>query len=246
MAGFAALIQALAALVAALAWPVAFVVTAFAFRLEVRQVLAKFPTFIDRIKAIKIAGIETQLDKVVEKLNANPVEGGVVSSVEIEAAAKIVAETKSLEDSDISVQMDKLCIEYGVTRKVMKAGFERTQIMNGILGRMRSLAPSLSQKLEFYKGSSDPGYRLAAVAMMQMEPEKGDLQWLIDRFRVEHAFIFYHAALVMKSMFASALPDKKRAILSAAADSLAILKKFDGIPDKNSIVVLESILNSVE
>src|SRR6202012_3326582 len=96
-------------------------------------------------------------------------------------------------------ELDKLCLEYDSLRRALPPSEERTRTMTRVLVKMRSLAPSLIDYLDAYKGSGSPGSRLAAVAMMQMVPRVADLVWLGDRFSSDQPFIFYHAALALQN-----------------------------------------------
>jgi hypothetical protein len=111
---------------------------------------------------------------------------------------------------------------------------------------MRSLAPSLVNYLDAYKGSGSAGSRLAAIAMMQMVPQSADLDWLKDRFSTEHPFVFYHAALALQNVAnISDTPEKKKHLREVVQQALAKIKAFAGTPDQATVEVLEMLLSSL-
>jgi hypothetical protein len=118
--------------------------------------------------------------------------------------------------------------------------------MTRILVKMRSLGPSLIDHLDTYKGSGSPGSRLAAIAMMQMVPRVADLDWLRDRFTAEKPFVFYHAALALQNAandYESARD--RRHLLEVAQQALQMVRNFPGVPDRNTIEVLETLIASL-
>ena len=118
--------------------------------------------------------------------------------------------------------------------------------MTGVLVRMRSLAPSLVNFIDAYKGSGSAGSRLAAIAMMQMVPRVADLDWLKDRFSSEHPFVFYHAALALQNVANICdTPEKKNRLRGVVQQALSTVKSFSGIPDPGTIEVLEMLLSSL-
>jgi hypothetical protein len=142
--------------------------------------------------------------------------------------------------------MDRLCLEYDSLRRSLPSGNERTRAMTRVIVKMRSLAPSLVDHLDAYKGSGSAGSRLAAIAMMQMVPRVADLDWLKDRFSSEQPFVFYHAALALQNVAnISDTPEKKRRLREATEQALSTVRSFPGVPDAGTIQVLEMLLSSL-
>jgi hypothetical protein len=111
---------------------------------------------------------------------------------------------------------------------------------------MRSLAPSLLDFLDTYKGSGSAGSRLAAIAMMQMDPQVADLEWLKDRFSTEHPFVFYHAALALQNVANICdTPAKKKHLRQVVQQALSKIRAFVGTPDQGTIEVLDMLLSSL-
>lgn len=113
--------------------------------------------------------------------------------------------------------------------------------MTQILVRMRMLGPSMSKYMTTYMTSGSAGSRLAAVAMMQIQPEKADIDWLVRRFKEEAPFVFYHAALALQNV-ANNVPHLRAEVKRAANDALDIVNKFNGTPDAETMFVLKALL----
>lgn len=238
----AELITAVAALVAALAWPSALLAALLTFKKEIRQAIAKVPGLFDRMKSVKIFEIEAELEKVAdEAIKGDAGKGGSISPSELMAAGRIKGESHEIGQQALLSQMDRLCVEYDTIRRIMPPSASRTRAMTQVLVRMRMLGPSVSDSLDAYTSSSSAGSRLAAVAMMQIQPEKADLDWLLRRFSEDAPFIFYHASLALQSVvnnIPSRLPDVK----NTASKALQIVRSFDGEPDPETIFVLQALL----
>ena len=78
---------------------------------------------------------------------------------------------------------------------------------------------------------------------MQMVPHAADLEWLKDRFSLEQPFLFYHAALALQNVanVRNTPADKKR-LREVAQQALDAVKSFSGVPDHNTIEVLEGLI----
>jgi len=118
--------------------------------------------------------------------------------------------------------------------------------MTRVLAKMRTLAPSVVKFVDIYKSSGAPGSRLAAIAMMQMEPRIADIDWLKERFSSEQPFVFYHAALALQNA-ANILQttEDKRRLRQAARQGLQAVKGFSRGPDANTVGVLENLISSL-
>jgi hypothetical protein len=149
---------------------------------------------------------------------------------------------KDLPVGDLTNQIERLCIEYEMARAVLSSGSNRTKVMNGIMAQMRTIGPSVSFLLDEFKSSPSAGKRLAAIAIMQMEPSKADPQWLAARFGSESPFLFYQAALALKALARSSSGSDLGFVLDVAKHGISRIESFDGTPDSNTLRVLHSIL----
>ena len=246
MEASAKLLTAMAALVGAVAWPLTFLGLIYLFRNELRPILGKVPILLDKVTKASLAGINLELDRVAAEADSSQNESGKITPRQVEAAARIAIQTHEIGSQPLLSELDRLCLEYDSLRRSLASGYERTRAMTRVIVKMRSLAPSLVDYIEVYKGSGSPGSRLAAIAMMQMVPRVADLDWLKDRFSSEQPFVFYHAALALQNIANNAdTPEKKRRLREAAEQALSTIKSFSGVPDAETVRVLEMLLSSL-
>jgi hypothetical protein len=241
----AKLLTAIAALVAAIAWPAALVVIIFVFKRELRSVFSKVPIMLDRVKKASLPGLAFELDRVADaEIASGPDKGGKITLRQIEAAARI--QTQDVSPDALLRELDRLCLEYDSIRRTLPSGDTRTRAMTRIVVKMRSLALSLVDFVDAYKSSGSPGSRLAAIAMMQMVPRAADLDWLQERFSSDQPFLFYHAALALQNVANICHTREERQHLGKIAQqALATVKSFPGVPDQGTIEVLEALISSL-
>lgn len=245
MKSFSKLVTAIAALAGAVAWPVLFGGIVFAFRKEVRSALAKVPTLFERIRKASLAGINLELDQVAAEAEGAANESGNITPRQVEAAAQIAIQSREVNSQTLLNELDQLCLHYDSLRRSLPAGVERTRAMTAVVVKMRSLAPSLVNHVDAYKGSGSPGSRLAAIAMMQMVPRVADLDWLKGRFAAEQPFVFIMALALQNVANVADTSEKKKHLREIAEQALSSIKSFSGIPDKNTIRVLEMLISSL-
>lgn len=246
MEAFSKLLTAIAAFIGAIAWPVALLTLLFTFRSELKQILVKVPNVLDRVRKATLAGIDLELNQVAAEVENTKDKSGKITPRQIEAAARIEIQSRDVDSRSLLSELDRLCLEYDSLRRSLPPGSERTRAMTRVLVRMRSLAPSVVDSIDAYKGSGSAGSRLAAIAMMQMVPVVADLDWLKERFSSEHPFVFYHAALALQNAANICdTPQKKRNLRQITEQALSTLKRFPGIPDRETIEILEMLLSSL-
>ena len=236
-----------AALLGAVAWPVAFVVVVFIFRNELRSALNKIPIMLGRLKKASLGSVALELEKVADAEAENQTDkSGKITPRQLEAANRIAIETRDVGSDALLHELDRLCLEYDALRQTLPPGRDRTRAMTRVLVKMRSLAPSLVEHLDVYKSSGSPGSRLAAIAMMQMVPRVADLAWLGDRFSSDQPFSFYHAALALQNIanICNTAEEKER-LRRVAQQALDTVKGFAGTPDQNTVEVLEALIASL-
>lgn len=244
MEELAKILTAVAALAGAIAWPLAILGIAYVFRIELRAVLNKIP--LDKLKKATFPGVAVELERVANDEAESSSKTGNITPGQYEAANRIAVQTKDIGISTLLSELDRLCLEYDSVRRTMPSGGNRTSLMTRIIVKMRSLAPSLVEFLDIYKGSGSPGSRLAAIAMMQMVPREADLDWLRDRFSIEKPFLTYHAALALQNAANIAGgPERKRQLRDVAQQAVATVKGFAGVPDRGTVEVLETLLSSL-
>lgn len=241
------LVTSVAALLGALAWPGVFLAVVFMFRIELKSSLNKIPIVLDRVRKASLAGIAIELDRVADaETESGAAKSGIITPRQLEAATRIEIETREVGSDALLRELDRLCLEYDSLRRTLPSGDIRTRAMTRILVKMRTLAPSLVQFLDAYKGSGSPGSRLAAIAMMQMVPRSADLDWLRGRFSSEQPFLFYHAALALQNVANIAdTPEKRANLKRLAQEALDTVSNFDGPRDESTVEVLKALLDSL-
>jgi hypothetical protein len=244
MEQFAKLLTSFAALVGAVAWPATLLVFIFVFKAEIKSGLSKAVFVLDRLKKVTLAGIALELDRVADaEAESGADKTGKITPLQIEAASRIAQQARDVSPDALVEELDKLCLQYDTLRRSLPSGRERTRAMTSVVVKMRALAPSLMSFLEKYKGSASPGRRLAAITMMQMDPRQSDINWLRDRFSSEHPFVFYHAALALQNVAATDEKTRDKVHFGEVVQqALAAVKAFDGVPDQNTIEILDSLL----
>ena len=244
MVSVAALLTAIAALVASLAWPMAFVTLFILFRTPIRAAAERLPSLIDRMNKVKLGFLEAELDETAAAAAAQPAsQGGEVTPEQIRAAARIEVQAAEIGAQPLLDQMRALCLEYERTRAATLPGRNRTQTFTEILAKMRALGPSLSGHVAEFKKSDLAGSRLAAIAIMQLKPDEADFAWLLERFRTDQPFLFYQSALVLKNTSRSSDPRISATSKATAEKALDAISAYKGPPDENTIAVLKSIVD---
>lgn len=240
------LLTAVAAILAAIAWPLTLLIVALLFRGVLKTAISRIPSMLDRVTKASVAGIKVELDRIADAEKEE--KGGKVTPNQKEAAARIAVEKRDLGSRPLLDELDRLCLEFDALRRTLPSGDVRTRAMTRIVVQMRSLAPSLIEFLDAYKGSGSAGSRLAAIAMMQMVPTSADLDWLEARFSSDPPFLFYHAALALQNAMDSADTNENKLfkIREVARRALEKIRSFEGVPDRSTIEVLEAMIASSE
>jgi hypothetical protein len=247
MKEYAELLTSVAALIGALAWPGILLIIVLVFRSELKSALSMIPIILDRVRKASLPGIDLELDRVADaETESGKDKTGRITARQTEVAARIAVETRDVDSQALLRELDRLCLEYDSLRRTLPPGEDRTRAMTRVLVKMRSLAPRLVEFLDIYKGSGSPGSRLAAIAMMQMDPRVADLDWLRDRFSSDQPFLFYHAALALQNVAnICKTAEEKKHLREVAQQALNAVKSFAGTPDQGTIEVLDMLIASL-
>lgn len=167
-----------------------------------------------------------------------------ISPEQIRSAACVEVQAKSLDRATLRDQLQQMCIEYETIRKVLPPSRGRTRAMTEVLLKMRTLGPSVADMLDELKSSDSPGKRLAAVAIMQIDPAKVDFRWLVDRFSQEKPFIFYQSAVALQVVAQQGNPQRRKAAEAAAEEARKVVEAFDGPKDENTLEVLRALVRT--
>lgn len=241
MADLAALITAIAALVSALAWPLVLLALVYVMRGHIGLAAKDLPGFLRRMRKVKIGAFEAELDAraetLVDEAIARPAE---LSSRQITTTATLAMTAQQLGDAAMRRQLERLCIEFDTIRKTMPSGYGRSRAMMSVLVRLRTLAPAIEKFLAELKRGRTEGERLAAIAIMQVNPDQADIDWLLDRFRHDPPFLFAQAAAVLRSLLRQDAATADRAV-AAAKEALRIVMSYPGEPDAGTVELLEAV-----
>jgi len=208
-----------------------------------RELIAKIPLLLDRVQSVKFPGLEATLAALAESEKSSDNQEGFVTAAQAQASASLKVQSDKFGSEKFLQQMDKLAIQYDTIRAAMRPGGARTQEMTKIIVQMRALSQSVSENLDSFKSSSSPGARLAAVAIMQMQPNLSDISWLKDRFSQERPFVFYHSALALENVVNSAKGGISEQAIQAAREGFEVLSKENQSPDQDTIDVLQDIIS---
>lgn len=242
MEDVAILITAVAALVSALIWPAVVFAILFLFRKEIRTVVGKVPGIIDRVQTLRLGAVEAQLEQLALAVPNTAQDSGVVTPEQVRVAASVAVQARDIESRELLKQMDRLSIEYDTIRRTMSGGPDRTTQMTKILVQMRGLARAVADSIELFKSSGSAGSRLAAIAIMQMDPTTKDLPWLRDRFHSDAPFIFYHAALALQNIANQMEPKDLKQLVDIAEEARDKIRSFSGGGDVETLAVLDALV----
>lgn len=114
------------------------------------------------------------------------------------------AEVKRVVSDDPRAAVEKmveLAREYEQVRGSMAPGPERTRRMSEIVGRMTVVALGAQTHLSQFANSTQPGDRLAAVAILKVRFDPAYSKWLADRLVEDPPFVGFHAASALLAGF---------------------------------------------
>ena len=189
-------LQAIAALLSAVAWPLVIVV----FILTQRRPLIGL---LDKLEEITFPGgfgakLRREVDKSAEAaLSSDPRAGKAPTEEQLEAAERVEQVARRSDISVVWAEVRQLAREYERIRATMPSGDSRTRRMEVVVTKMRTLALAAYPLLRDLDSSESPGERLAAVAILQVRPNPDYLDWLAERVAEEKPFIGYHAAVAL-------------------------------------------------
>lgn len=252
------MLTGIASILRAIAWPGIVIFFFLIYRTKLTEI---FDVLIQKLKDAKHlkAGqveIDTEqaMDTVIEKSGEGAKSQGVLKEIpkeQVQAAQKVGEELNAAPITfshklDVAhKQIYKLINQYEQTRHTLPSGSKRTNAMNEIAAKMRALAIAAYPLLPLLMAGEKPGERLAAVCILQIRPELGYFDWLIERvMNEEQPFLFFHASLAILETV-KAHPYFRREIARESIHSaIERIGSFqNGQPDQNTIDVLNQALS---
>ena len=112
---------------------------------------------------------------------------------------------------------------YERIRQQMTASMERTEKMQEVFDRMKSLANAAFPLLPALMRSQSPGERLAAVSILECFGNARYLEFLVELIRSEQPFIGYHAASALEFAVSGMEPRYYPVLLKGIEEALGAL-----------------------
>lgn len=201
---------------------------------------------LQEMKRAKLNELDRALGREAASLvDAAVAHPGSISSEQIQSASKIEVGARSFGSDIVEIQLSQLSAEYENVRNVMPPSPARTRAMTQVLVKMRTLGPATAHLVDRLKDSASSGDRLAAIAIMQIAPDKADVAWLAGRFQVEHPFIFYQAATILRNLTRDGGDEEADAAHKAAKGALQLAGSFSR-PDANTLQMLRDAIRNYE
>lgn len=253
------LLEGIAAVISASAWPLVTSIFLFAYRREVRNILSVLVDKLRKAKHIKAAGLEIEelIDEALRQAPASSPEEILADSPkvpedQVESAKRLHEEVlvSGVDRSEAVVtardRVRSLALRYEEVRRTMPRGTDRTYEMNRVMASMRTLALLAKPFLRSLAISSLSGERLAAIAVLQVEPDPAYSRWLCERFSNESPFVFFQAAVALQELVRKR-SDFDRAVLKADLETaFETLQSYTGgEPDQNSVDVLRETIREL-
>ncbi len=258
-----------AAILSAIAWPVLVGLTLYWFREPLGQLLTAIIAIAASSGKVRIWQIEfdrtvqAQLDQ--SETSAREVKtsynipdqqlGATIPAGEVQAANRV----RSLLDKapadairaevldSIHNRMVGFAQEYESTRASMPSGPDRTNAMNAVAAKMRTLALAADPFLnEFHADAGSPGKRLAAVCILQLAPDMQYVPWLVERMNVEHPFIFFHASVALLRAVRGFGVQHRVELRGAIQKALDTVNSYGELRDTNTVRTLTLALSELE
>lgn len=255
----AVLLKSIADLVSAVAWPAIVVFVLVRYR---SQLGVAFDELIKKMQGAEslefgwLKLIQHKSADIAAVSAATPGAGAVASAVKEQ---EVIRETRGLANAAQELASNSpdalpaakramllLAREYDTIRSNMASSPARTARMNRVVAQMRGLGKICQPFWDEFAHSTFAGSRLAAVAILQMAPDLGKLDWLIGRFGTERPFVFFHAALALRELAENAPAEARPAIRRQVQTAISRVQAFTGgSPDESTLDVLRSILESL-
>jgi hypothetical protein len=248
----------IAAILSAIAWPLVAVAFFLIYRTKLISIIDILTVKLREAKHVKAGQLEIDTEQQIGQVlnETSAAAGGQVITREIPEgqihAAELVGDRLNAAPISLSQKLDivhkqiyELVQEYDDTRQNMPSGPARTRQMNEIAAKMRALSIVAYPLLRFLTAGKKPGERLAAICILQVRPELGYFDWLIERvMKEDQAFILFHASLAILELVRTYSYLRPDIAAEAIRNALDRVTRFSGgKPDQNTIDVLNEALS---
>jgi hypothetical protein len=208
------------------------------FRREVNEVglTSNYPSHAEFIEHVRGG-----LLRAIRDILQNEASGAGVTLITSQSAIDTEAHTREAINNASRTNLAALAQEYESIRAKMPSGWERTRQMAAVFAKMKAAAPDGQGLIEELMGSSSPGTRLAAIAILQMFPKPETLDWLaarLDNPDVEKPFVGYQAAVALAEAVRALSKDDCPKIAAAFKKAKTLAAKFP--QDSDRLTVLQA------
>lgn len=193
-------LKGVADLVRAIAWPISISIVLIYFRSAITNQLP-------RVTKVTVPGGSIELERIVsEQLQEAATEAqtqtveaiGNVSQEDLQRARAVDRAATNESLPEFKNKMLDLAAEYRQVRGSMPSGEARTRAMSVLVAQMRTLGQAAYPFRGELAFNDDPGQRIAAIAIAQVQPDPTMLGWLASRIGpTERPFVQYHALLAL-------------------------------------------------
>jgi len=254
-AGTRTILDGVAAIISASAWPLVTSIALWGYRKEIRETSAILVKKLGSADQIKVGPIEIASRVIESAISSVPVvqEKNSVPEVQLEAGKELeikvrasgVDEAQSL--IAVGREIRELARKYERNRAASASSDLRTWEMDKVVAQMRTLGRLAVPLLTELAYSPYPGERLAAIAILQVHPDHDYVPWLESRMDKEVPFVFFHAALALRQYVVEGnIADIRstRGALQRAVNTVQSLDKDR--PHQNTVNVLKDALEILD
>ena len=237
----AQLIQAIAELIAAVAWPLVLIFLILTQRKRIGEFLATLTAKFQASTRIKIWDIiDLDLSQTAQHAEQRDDVPREVPTEQRQAATRVSGLVSEAELPNVEARLAAIAREYEATRTGMPPGPARTRAFNVTMSKMRVLALAAKPLLrKFSSNAESAGLRLAAIAILQMSPDLEYVSWLVQRMNTEQPFVFYQASNALLSAVRAFGSTHATQLKAALTQALQVVNSFHGKPDVNTVETLE-------
>jgi hypothetical protein len=251
-------------LLAVIIWPMTLLICVFTQRGRIGRILSALTVLAESANKIKIWQIEVEksventIKQEVDKAAAQSQPGRTpdipknvtLASARVETLIASAPTTQARENLTESVRqrMLELAENYDRIRANMPPSHRRTVAMDAELAAMRILALSAKPFLrEFAMNERSAGLRLAAIAILQVSPDRSYIAWLRGRFDQEAPFIFFQASVALLQAVRDIGSDNRESLRHTITHAMNKIESYkEGIPDQGTLSVLNTCLKELD
>jgi hypothetical protein len=233
-------LSGVADLVKAFAWPAAVVFVIAAFREPISRQLG-------RVTRVNVPGgsieLEREIDQQLEQAKTDADQLDEPSRADFDRA-RAVRNVATLDDlPEIRRRMLDLASQYRRIRGASDGGDDRTRAQSVLVAQMRALGQAAYPLRGEFAFSDDPGRRLAALAIAQVQPDPTMLTWVATRIGPsERPFAQYQALQAL--LVAARNGDASQAVLLDQAYRIA-LKGYNDLTSDERTEAGDRLFNSL-